>query len=58
VMFDISISNELEIDIQLNQKYQDHFNEIYSFLLLKLFVIKRKLYKEESVTLSSIVSMV
>ena len=55
-MFDISISNELEIDIQLNQKYRDHLKEIHLNLLLKLFVIKRKLYKEESVTLSSIVN--
>jgi hypothetical protein len=53
-MFDISISNELEIDIQLNQKYRDHLKEIHLNLLLKLFAIKSKLSKEKTVTLSSI----
>jgi hypothetical protein len=52
-MFDISISKELEIDIQLKQKYQ-HLKEIHLNLLLKLFAIKRKLSKEKTVTLSSI----
>lgn len=53
-MFDISISKELEIDIQLNQKYRDHLKEIHLNLLLKLFAIKRKFSKEKTVTLSSI----
>ena len=53
-MFDISISNELDIDIQLNQKHQDHLKEIHLNLLVKLFAIKRKLSKEKTVTLSSI----
>ena len=55
-MFDISISKELEIDIQLKQKYQDHLKEIHLNLLLKLLAIKRKLSKEKTVTLSSIVN--
>ena len=53
-MFDISISNELEIDIQLKQKHQDHLKEIHLNLLVKLFAIRRKLSKEKTVTLSSI----
>ena len=55
-MFVISVNNELEIDLQLKQKYLDYFVSIKSLLFLKLFMIKRKIYPEPTVFLSSIIN--
>ena len=55
-MFVISVNNELEIDLQLKQKYLDYFVSIKSLLFLKFFIIKRKIYPEPTVFLSSIIN--